>query len=514
MAYGKALVSQVCPAGIPVEAFFGGLVELLDDELKKHGHDGVALPPGSYELLKANGVRLDLTRSFDDLGIEDGQTLVLVPVTGGASFEPQIESLSTALAVTAKGLGTLPDVVCDECGHKAGEREVANLLASKVDKMFRPITETTAAHVAIALVALAVTVVGALILRARTFTDNWVPATIAAGIGAVLVTAAVVSWRGWPDRRDLFSGFGWPAVGLLAIAGTCAPPGPLAAPHALIGLILLALGAITISVVSRSQTAVATAVVTLVSLFGVMAAVRSWHPVSARVLAVIVLLTLLVLIRMAPTIALWVARVRPPYFGSITGRDIFARRDGMPVDTVTPVGQDAEDEDDELTDTSTTGAQQRVLNQYVNAVQVGICVAVAMMLPVAVWMVLGPGRADEWEALVFAGIIAGVFITQGRGFGAKVQPIALVLGSCVAVLGGVLKYALAAPGNSVGGLLIPVLVIVVFTGLGLAAGLLVPAARFVPLVRLGVENLELLAIAVLGAIGADLGGLFTWFINW
>lgn len=224
IAYGKALVSQVCPAGIPVEAFFGGLVELLDDELKKHGHDGVALP-GSYELLKANGVRLDLTRSFDDLGIEDGQTLVLVPVTAGASFEPQIESLSTALAVTAKGLGTLPDVVCDECGHKAGEREVANLLASKVDKMFRPITETTAAHVAIALVALAVTVVGAPILRARTFTDNWVPATIAAGIGAVLVTAAVVSWRGWPDRRDLFSGFGGRQLDCWR-SPTCAPPGP------------------------------------------------------------------------------------------------------------------------------------------------------------------------------------------------------------------------------------------------------------------------------------------------
>lgn len=513
IAYGKQLVSQVCPAGIPVEHFFGSLVELLDEELKRHGHDGVALPPGSYELLKANGVRLDITRSLDDLGIEDGQTLSLVPVTGGASFEPQIESLSTALAVTAKGLGTLPEVVCEECGHKAGEQQVVKLLSSKVDRMFRPVTETTAAHVAIAIVAMAVTVIGALVLRARTFTDNWVPATVAAGVGAVMVVGAVVSWRGWPERRDLFSGFGWPAAGLLAVAGACAPPGPLGAPHALIGMTLLALGAIAISVVSRSQTAVATAVVTLMTLFGLMAGLRSWHPVSARVLGIGVLLTLVVLVRMAPSIALWVARVRPPYFGSITGRDIFARRDGMPVDTVTPVGQDAEDEDDELTDISARGAQQRAAMRFVNAVQVGVCVAAAVMLPVAVWMVLIPGGPSQWKAVALTGIVSGIFITQGRGFGAKVQPVALVLGACVAVLAGIVKYALASPGDALGGMLIPVAVIVVFTGFGVAAGLLVPSARFVPQVRLAVEWLELLGFAVLGVIGADLGGLFTWFRN-
>lgn len=513
VAYGKQLVSMVCPAGIPVEHYFGSLVELMHEDLKQHGHEGVSLPPGSYELLKANGVRLDITRSLDDLGIEDGNLLALVPVTGGASFEPQIESLSTALSVTGKGLGTLPEVVCEECGHKAGEQEVANLLSRKVDRMFRPVTALTAAHAAIAILAMAVTVIGALVLRARTFTDHWVPATVAAGIGAVMVAGTVVSWRGFPDRRDLFSGFGWPAVGLLAVAGTCAPPGPLAAPHALIGLTVLALGAITISVVSRSQTAVATAVVTLVGLFGFMAALRTWHPVTPRVMGIGVLFTLVVLVRLAPSIALWVARVRPPYFGSITGRDIFARRDGMPVDTVTPVGQDAEDEDDELTDISARGAQQRSAMRFVNAVQVGVCVGVAAMLPIAVWMVLIPSGPSQWKALAFTGIVCGIFITQGRGFGAKVQPIALVLGACVAVLGGIVKYALASPGDAAGGLLIPVAAIVVFTGCGVAAGLLVPSARFVPQVRLAVEYLELLAFAVLGVIGAELGGLFTWFRN-
>ena len=43
---------------------------------------------------------------------------------------------------------------------------------------------------------------------------------------------------------------------------------------------------------------------------------------------------------MTPTIALWVARIRPPYFGSITGRDLFRRSAGLPVDAVSPGSED------------------------------------------------------------------------------------------------------------------------------------------------------------------------------
>lgn len=513
IVYGKQLVPQVCPAGIPVEHFFGNLVELLDEELKRHGFDGVALPPGRYELQKANGVRLDLTRSLDDLGIEDGQTLSLVPATGGASFDPQIESLSTGLAVTAQRLGSLPEVMCAECGHKADEQQVVNLLSTKVDRMFRPVTALTAAHTAIAILAMAVTVIGALVLRARTFTDHWAPAVAAGAVGAVMLTGAAVIRASFADRRDLFSGFAWPAAGLLAVAGACLPPGPLGGPHALIGLILAALGAITISVVSQSQTAVATTVVATAGALAAMAAIRAWHATSAQVLGISELVILVLLVRMTPTIALWVARVRPPYFGSITGRDIFARRDGQPVDTVSPVGDDVENEDDELTDISARGSQLRAATRFVNAVQVGCCVGAALMLPVAVWLVLTPGGPSQWEAVVLAGITVGIFITQGRGFGAKLQPIALVCGASAAVLGGIVKYALAHPGNDASAMTVPVAVIVVFAGCALAAGLLVPGTRFVPWVRLAVEWLELLALVALGVVGADLGGLFTWVRN-
>ncbi|OMC25541.1 type VII secretion integral membrane protein EccD, partial [Mycobacterium colombiense] len=460
-----------------MEGFFEGMVELFDADLKRKGFDGVALPAGSYELHKINGVRLDINKSLDELGVQDGDTLVLVPRVDGESFEPQYESLSTGLAAMGKWLG-----------RDGG------------DRMFAPVTPLTAAHTAVAVIAMAVGVVVALTLRARTFTDGPIPAAVSGAVGALLLVATLVVRSGWRERRDLFSGFAWLAVLSLAAAGACAPPGVLGAAHGLIGAVVVILGAIAIGVTARNrwQTAVVTAVVTVCGILAAIAAVRMFRPASAQVLAVCVLVGLLVLVRMAPLIALWVARVRPPHFGSITGRDLFARREGMPVDTVSPVSEDeSEDEDNELTDITARGAAIAASARLVNAVQVGLCVGVSVVLPAAVWGVLTPGRQWAWLALVVAGLVIGIFLTQGRGFAAKYQAIALVCGASAAVCAGVVKYAVAAPKDVMTGLMWPVVAVATFAALGLAAALLVPAMRFRPFIRLTVEWVEVLAFIVL-----------------
>ncbi|CAJ1492989.1 type VII secretion integral membrane protein EccD [[Mycobacterium] kokjensenii] len=514
LAYDKHLVSQVFPAGIPVEEFFEGMVELLDEDLRQHGFDGVALPPGSYELHKVNGVRLDITRSLDDLGVQDGDTLVLVPVVGGESFEPQYESLSSALAATARRLGTQPEIQCLECGHKADEQTVTRLLNARVDRMFAPVTAVTAAHTAIGLLAMAVITLSLLAVRARTFSDGWPPAAVLAGLGGILALGATVTRRNWPARGDLFSGFGWLAVLALSCAALCCAPGPLGAPHLTIAVTVLALGAIGMSVLLRSQTAVATALVTAAGIGGAVAGARMWYPVSPQVIGICMLLGLLILIRMSPTVALWIARVRPPYFGSITGRDLFARRANMPIDTVSPVmPEHGEDDEDDLIDISARGAAIAASARLINAVQVGMCFAISAALPIAVWLVLAPGEPRQRGAVVLCGLVAGLFLTQGRGFAGRVQAIALVVGACSAVLTGIVEYALANPGDTAAGFLWPAAAIAVFAGLGVAAGLLVPETKFVPWIRLAVEWLEVLAFIVVGVLGAWLGGLFVWVRN-
>lgn len=487
IVYDKHLVSQVFPAGIPVEEFFEEMVELLDGDLKRRGLDGVELAPGSYELHKVNGVRLDISRSLDELGVQDGNTLVLVPAEEGDSFEPQYESLSTALAAMGKRLG-------------------------ETDRVFAPVTALTAARTAIGILAMATAVVIALTLRARTFTDNLMPAAVCGAVAALLVVCTVVVRRGWPGRRDLFSGFGWLATAATATAAAVMPPGPLGAPHVLIGAVTVAMGALAISVLSRSQTAVVTGLVTVCGVGVLVAVARMWQPVSVQVLGIWLLCGLLLLVRFCPVIALWVASIRPPHFGSITGRDVFARRDGMPLDTVSPVGED-EDEDDELTDISARGALIEASARLVNAVQLGICAAAATMLPVAVWMVLVPGQPRQWQTVLLAGLVAGIFLMQGRAYTAKFQAIALVYGSTGAVMAAVIKYATSAPGDSAAGLSWPVLVVGVFAALGLAAALLVPAAKFIPFIRLLVEWIEVFAIIAALPLAAWLGGLFAWVRN-
>ncbi|WP_231987074.1 type VII secretion integral membrane protein EccD [Mycobacterium sp. E1386] len=273
------------------------------------------------------------------------------------------------------------------------------------------------------------------------------------------------------------------------------------------------LGAIAIGVMTRKrwQTAVVTAVVTVSGILAAVAVVRMFRPASAQVLAICVLVGSLILVRMTPLIALWVARVRPPHFGSITGRDLFARREGMPVDTVSPVSEDeSEDEDNELTDITARGAAIAASARLVNAVQVGVCVGVSIVLPGAVWGVLTPGRPWAWLALVVAGLVVGIFITQGRGFAAKYQAVALACGAAAAVCAGVVKYAIYEPKDVVSGLLWPAVAIAAFAACGLAAALLVPTVRFRPFIRLTVEWVEVLAFIVLLPAAAALGGLFTW----
>src|ERR1700759_2815106 len=120
---GEHLVSQVYPASVPVEVFIDNIVELLNDELKRRGLAGLEAGAG-YELHKANGVRLDVTKTLDDLGVEDGATLALVPAVQGDSFAPQYESLSPGLARIGK-------------------------------KLFEPVTVQTAEHTALVIVAMA-----------------------------------------------------------------------------------------------------------------------------------------------------------------------------------------------------------------------------------------------------------------------------------------------------------------------------------------------------------------------
>lgn len=473
---GEHLVSQVYPASVPVEVFIDDVVELLSDELRRRGLPGLEAGVG-YELHRANGTRLDVTKTLDELGVEDGTTLVLASASVGDSFEPQYESLSTGLARVGK-------------------------------RLFAPVTAETAAHTAMAVAGMIAATVLTLGVRARMASDSLIPA-LAIGLTGVLAAGVVaVIWRWWPQRTDLLSAFGWIAIPVLATAAGAAAPGPLSAAHLFITGLATALLTCALVVIIRRHFTIAAAVVTICALGGAITLARMWRPVQAQWLGMCTLVALLLLLSLAPTFALWTARIRPPHFGSITGRELFRRTDGLPADAVSPVEVDADEEPNP--DDTPRGEAIAAAAKRANHVLTGICVAAAAALPAAVWATLMPGRPKSVPAAILAGLFVLIFISRGRAFADKRQAVALVVGAAAAVCLGVAKYVMAAPADSGSALLWGVLALLLFAATGLIAALLVPVTKFTPLVRMITEWLELAAIVAAMPLAAWIGGLFTW----
>ncbi len=473
---GEHLVSQVYPASVPVEAFLDNVVELLNDELKRRGFTGLESGVG-YELHKANGVRLDVTKTLDELGVEDGATLTLVPVVAGESFEPQYESLSTGLARIGRTL-------------------------------FEPVTLRTASHTALVIVALvSVTMLG-LAVRQRLSSDSLLPTIVTGVVGLLAAGGAWAVWRWWPVRTDMVDGLGWTALPLLTVSFAAGAPGPVGAAIVFIGALMGAVLTCGLATATGRHANAAATVVTVAGLGGVISGFRMWWPVPAQWLGMCTLVALLLLLTMSPTISLWVARIRPPYFGSITGRDLFRRSAGMPVDAVSPVDEGVDEETN--SDTTPRGAQIAIAAVRANNILTGICVGAALTLPVAVWATLMPGRDRSTAAAVLAGLFVLIFISRGRAFADKRQAVSLVCGAAAALCVGVVKYVVHEPASSGLPVLWGALVLAGFGGAGLLAALLVPITRFTPLVRMTAEWLEIAAIIAALPLAAWIGGLFTW----
>jgi type VII secretion integral membrane protein EccD len=473
---GEHLVSQVYPASVPIEAFLDDIVELLNDDLKRRGATSLDAAV-AYELQRANGSRLDVRKTLDELGIEDGDTLVLGPADPGESFEPQFESLSSGLASIGRTL-------------------------------FAPVTAQTAMLTALGILGMVILTTIALAIHTRIHTDTWAIAAVLLTFGVSVALGAFAVWRWWPDQWQLSGGLGWLAISLLAVGVGAAPPGALSAAHLFVAALAAAVLICGLLTVSGRYVTIGATAVTLCAIGGLTAAARMWQPVAAQRLGMSALVGLLVLLTVAPTIALWVARIRPPHFGSITGRDIFRRVDGMPADAVAPVEDEIEEEPNP--DVTPRGAVIAVAARCANGVLTGICIAGAIALPAAVWATLIPGEPRSVGAATVAVLFVVIYLSRARAFADRRQAVALVCGAAAAMCAGVARYVLSYSPDAFGPLLSGVLILVAFGGAGLAAALLVPVTRFTPLVRMVAEWLELAAIVVALPLAAWVGGLFAW----
>ena len=155
------------------------------------------------------------------------------------------------------------------------------------------------------------------------------------------------------------------------------------------------------------------------------------------------MVAVLVAVSAAPTIALRMANVPRQTFGSITGRDIFARAPGQPEDTVSPV------EDGPPSDVTLTGEQVAAAARKSNTVLTGVLLGVAAVAVPAAWVAVTPDGEREWAKLVVLGAVAAILILRARAFRDRRHAIILVGIAVTALIGAAAKYGLhAAPTDT------------------------------------------------------------------
>lgn len=469
----------VIPAGVSLVKLVDAIRDSINDELDERGEP--LLPAADYELRTVGGKRLDPKRTLQQLGVANGQVLVLVPAEAGESYVPQYEELSTGLARLGK-------------------------------KLVAAVDEAVAARTALAVLTLVAVVLAAITGRARTFTgetftEALIPAAVVGGAGLILAAMATAAANWWPDQHDIIDTLAWLACGLITVCGYVIAPGQLGAPHLVIAGLAAVVTVVATTRFTGRHTTAATAVIAVCVIAAVSVGLRWWRPVPGQVLGLITLTVLLLGIFYTERIALRVCAIRPPHFGSVTGKDIFdAIKGALTKDTVTPVDN---------TDVDPTPSGERIAADAVRLANVvsGLCIAYAVVLPPAVWAVLAPGKSYTWQALVVAVLFVTIFITRARSFVAWKQAVPLVIGACVATLAGVVKYVLAAPGGDLAALLAGAGAVFAFGLCALGAAVIVPHTRFMPPIRVAVEWLELIAIAVSVPLMAWIGGLFIWLLN-
>ena len=452
-------IDLVLPSAAPLNTLVDPTVIAINKVLR--GRGATELPPAAYEFARAAGMSaLASDVSLAGHNIADGDVLALVPAGRAERFGPVVENVSTALAQYAS------------------------------DHFVR-VTARTALTVAAVVVAGSLGVAAMLLWRLRWAQESalLVPILFAAATLGLLGTVAVGARVG--AGRIVTDGAAWAALVTACLAAATVPPGSSpGAPHAFLAAATALAGVwLLVRFTGRFWTAAA-AIVTAGFGAAVIALVRMYWEVPGPRIAVAVLVAVLVAVSAAPAIALRMANVPRQTFGSITGRDIFARAPGQPEDTVSPV------EDGPPSDVTLTGEQVAAAARKSNTVLTGVLLGVAAVGVPASWVAVTPGRDRQWAQLVVLGAVAAILILRARAFRDRRHAVILVLTAVAGLLGAAAKYGLhAAPGDTAMALAASGVALGI-AALGLAAATVVPPRVFSPPVRKIVEYTEYIILAL------------------
>jgi type VII secretion integral membrane protein EccD len=452
-------IDLVLPSAVPLNTLVDPTVIAINKVLR--GRGATELPSAAYEFARAAGLTaLASDVSLAGHNITDGEVLALLPAGKAERYGPVVENVSTALAQYAS-------------------------------EHFVRVTAKTALAVAAVILGGALGVAGMLLWRLRWAHESavLVPVLFAAVTVGLILTLAIGARVG--AGRVVTDGAAWAALATAVLAAATVPPGAApGAPHAFLAAATALAGVwLLVRFTGRFWTAAA-AIVTAAFGVAVVALVRMYWDVPAPRIGVAVLIAVLVAVSAAPTIALRLANVPRQTFGSITGRDIFARAPGQPEDTISPV------EDGPPSDVTLTGDQVAAAARKSNTVLTGVLLGVATLAVPAAWVAVTPHGDREWAQLAVLAAVSAILILRARAFRDRRHAIILVGIAVTGLLGAAAKYGLNAAADDTAMTLVAAGAAFAIAALGLAAATLVPPRIFSPPLRKVVEYSEYILLAL------------------
>jgi type VII secretion integral membrane protein EccD len=451
-------IDVVLPAAVPLAALADPTRDFVNRQLRQRGEE--ELPPGTYEFARAAGMTaLSGDTSLAAQGMTDSELVALVPRGSGQRYGPNIEDVSTALAKWAKD-------------H------------------FPAVSKHDSVLVAVALTGTALALAALMLWRIRWAGAAPLPAAAVFGGAAVALIVVAMLCARLRAASAAVDGATIAGLSSAVLAGATAPPGAHpGAAHAFLAAVVACTGAVMLARFTHRHWIVAAAVITVGAAVVGTSAVRMFWPVPGQRIAVVVLIGVLVIARIAPSLGRRMARVPRQSFGSITGRDIFARAPGQPEDTLSPVESAPHD-------VTLRGEQVGEVARRANRVLTGVLVGVALVELVASIFAINPGHPGQWPVAAVVAVVALILVLRARAFRDRRHAIAMVCGAALSLLVIPAHYGFAAaPSLTATGLWSAAAVLGVAAA-ALAAAAVVPSHFFSEPVREAVEYLEYVLVAL------------------
>ncbi|WP_431953556.1 type VII secretion integral membrane protein EccD [Nocardia lijiangensis] len=391
---GNTQLDLGLPATVPIAAYITDVVELIESrnpDLTEH-EEGAPLRTQHWTLARIGRDPIPAHQTLNEAEVFDGELLVL-------------------RSVTAKESPALFDDVIDA---------VSKLTTTS----FRSWSPQSARWLGLSAGLVAVLAALALLAAAKSEGAGVVAGFIATGVGLAAGGAAAIVVRRYTATLPVIV---LSLYALLAVFAGAAlfVPGEFGSPHLLLASVATLVAAAVLYSVTRVGATMFTAVITTVLFTGFAALVRMvWDPAPSKIAAG-VLVAALIVITMAPRLAVAAARLPVPPVPTAGAAIDPADHEPRPtIEDIGAIGATA------LPSAAGLEQRARAANEYQSGIVIGCTVAAAAGAVIAA----DPLGAARWQGIALGIVVALILCLRGRAFADLVQASTLIGGGGAALI--------------------------------------------------------------------------------